>query len=578
MTFIWPNDLSDRPYPRLAQVVPAPGRLSVMGLDLGQANDRSAACVIERQWATPDFIGPVDDGLKLHPNIRRWDEGTPYDEVVEEVLDASTVTVIAVEYNGVGRPVVDFLRKRYEQRKARGEGGFRGIIVPITTAASHTAAKWEAQARGGGSISVPKVDLVSSILLCLQERKKLVERVQPDGQRVRVSVPAGMTIPNVPGVADLFKEVKDFQMRYSAAARVGFGNEPGAGKHDDIIMCLVSDTPVLTDSGTVPIKSVTVGDQVMTRSGWRSVIWSGQTGTADTILIEGDSPGFKIECTPEHQVFCCQRGWVPAGEVGVGEEVLSWQRWRQGCGMDASGGGIRTRSTPVTGGISSATRSGKTHRSIFTEKCGERPTAQFRRGMTFIIGTGILPTIGLITWNVLRVGNMPDCMAHRLQLVAALQSTWNICDASDRLLMPLCVPGPLPTRVSGSCERMVPSRSLASHCLIWSAVSAEVRSSLFWPGPCTAPVGAVSGLILFDPSTPTSAVGAVEAGLPGSADSGFVPLRVRRITVKSRNVPVYDLTVDGCPEFVAGGLLVHNSLALACWYHKRKKQGQGVWI
>ncbi len=50
---------------------------------------------------------------------------------------------------------------------------------------------------------------------------------------------------------------------------------------------------------------------------------------------------------------------------------------------------------------------------------------------------------------------------------------------------------------------------------------------------------------------------------------GFVPCRVRRVHASGRSVPVYDLTVQDSHEFFAGGMLVHNSVALACWYHER---------
>jgi hypothetical protein len=45
------------------------------------------------------------------------------------------------------------------------------------------------------------------------------------------------------------------------------------------------------------------------------------------------------------------------------------------------------------------------------------------------------------------------------------------------------------------------------------------------------------------------------------------------VRVNPVSVPVYDLTVDGCHEFFAAGVLVHNSVALAAWVGERSPWG-----
>lgn len=69
----------------------------------------------------------------------------------------------------------------------------------------------------------------------------------------------------------------------------------GAEEHDDL--CLDGETEVLCKRGKVKIKDVLAGDQVMTRKGWKKVLWSGQTGFSDVIENIG------IKGTKNHPVI-----------------------------------------------------------------------------------------------------------------------------------------------------------------------------------------------------------------------------------------------------------------------------------
>ncbi len=67
-------------------------------------------------------------------------------------------------------------------------------------------------------------------------------------------------------------------------------------------MCLSVGTLIETQRGQVPIEEVTTADKVMTRVGLMSVKWSGITGYTDR-LIEIHSGGNVIRCTPEHPIW-----------------------------------------------------------------------------------------------------------------------------------------------------------------------------------------------------------------------------------------------------------------------------------
>ena len=72
------------------------------------------------------------------------------------------------------------------------------------------------------------------------------------------------------------------------------------GHHAD--SCLVAETPVVTDQGLYPIVQVPVGAKVLTRRGYSRVIWSGMTSEDEPIyrLTYG---GGTLDGTADHPVF-----------------------------------------------------------------------------------------------------------------------------------------------------------------------------------------------------------------------------------------------------------------------------------
>jgi len=185
-------------------------RKDIVGVDLGQANDRAAAFHLGRNKYVPPFIGPRDERWVCGV-IRRWERNTDYTEVVEDLLRfPAEKPILCVEYNGVGRPVIDLLRRR-----AR-EVGFQGRIIPITTAQSNSKIH-AVNTSLGTSISVPKVELVTSIEL-LRQQKMLV-------------------LPNIPEVALLIKEMGVFQSHIRQTQRsVSLTFGASGSNHDDLVI------------------------------------------------------------------------------------------------------------------------------------------------------------------------------------------------------------------------------------------------------------------------------------------------------------------------------------------------------
>lgn len=75
--------------------------------------------------------------------------------------------------------------------------------------------------------------------------------------------------------------------------------------------CFVGGTLVQTSRGEVPIESVRVGDRVLTIDGWRGVLNTFEGCAAATVLVSL-SNGKSFECTPSHEVWTQEAGWVEA--------------------------------------------------------------------------------------------------------------------------------------------------------------------------------------------------------------------------------------------------------------------------
>ena len=72
--------------------------------------------------------------------------------------------------------------------------------------------------------------------------------------------------------------------------------------------CLASGSRITTARGQVKIEDVTTDDYVLTRKGFRRVVWSGQTGMKPVIRI--DAGGHWLYCTDDHPIFTFEDGFI----------------------------------------------------------------------------------------------------------------------------------------------------------------------------------------------------------------------------------------------------------------------------
>ena len=132
-----------------------------VGLDLGQASDYTAIAIVERDGDA----GETDAALRVR-HLQRFALGTTYPAIVEAVAGIVASLPdgarLAADATGVGRPVVDLLRK----------AGLNPIAVTVTggDAARHEGMNWW----------MPKRELVAGVQVALQQGRLQIASGLPD--------------------------------------------------------------------------------------------------------------------------------------------------------------------------------------------------------------------------------------------------------------------------------------------------------------------------------------------------------------------------------------------------------------
>jgi threonine dehydrogenase-like Zn-dependent dehydrogenase len=183
-----------------------------VGVDLGQTQDYTAIAVVERvelkgEWDAVEFAWRKVVALRLR-HLERVPLGTSYVDVVERAARVTRTSKLAgrcelvVDATGVGRPVVDLLRKTR----------MGGKIIPVTFTGGNT------ESRTNGYYGVPKRDLITGLKILLQ--------------RGALQIAAGMEY----GPA-LVKEMGDMRVKVTRSGYEQF-EAWREGTHDDLVFAV----------------------------------------------------------------------------------------------------------------------------------------------------------------------------------------------------------------------------------------------------------------------------------------------------------------------------------------------------
>lgn len=268
-------------------------------------------------------------------------------------------------------------------------------------------------------------------------------------------------------------------------------------------LCFVAGTLIETARGPVPIEGVRTGDTVPTRFGLRRVTAAGRTQGAAELWELTTTSGNRLVGTGNHPIFTEENGFVPLSALASGVTLLAWSK-NQSKAMSSSGAasaGIATRTTTRTARASSCIASGI--RTLMV---------RFRAMWTSITSTRTRPTLSWEIWSPSRAASTSNAISRA--------GSWSGA--------PRSVARTSPTTCGASASRR--------------RASARTAGASSPPSACA----------------PSSAPATVPLQPSASATPATTPDSVATVRRLSRRAPVYNLEVEGDPEYFANGILVHN--------------------
>jgi phage terminase large subunit-like protein len=287
-------------------------------------------------------------------------------------------------------------------------------------------------------------------------------------------------------------------------------------------MCLAAGTLVETARGQVPIERVVAGDLVMTRAGYRSVEIACKTGCSSEFVVIETTDGRTIKCTQTHPIFNrTTQQFVAAASVEAGMLLAASPNWVGTAGRLLGGvaGTAECReATTATARLASC-----------IARFGRRTAARYHRAITSTIGTAIQATTrsAICAW-LRRLSTMPS-MSHEAFALSAESGE---------------VSGP---RRTGPPENGTSSRA--------SIVGRRVARLTNRDANIATTIASASS----SRSRRSAMYRARFAGAPSEPETHGASIAVRRVTtLRTTAESVFNLKVEGLPEFYANGILTHN--------------------
>ena len=180
----------------------------IVGVDLGQAFDYTAVCVLQQgsRLAESEGRGSVERTYQAR-HLERLPLGTSYPAQVERIreivlrLPASPVKPrLVVDQTGVGRPVVDMLR-------LAGQDRLMAVSIHGGDQTTRDGLEWR----------VPKRELVSVLQVLLQSKRLEVAKQLPDAET-------------------LVKEMLAFKVTIASNGHDSYSNDWRENPHDDLVL------------------------------------------------------------------------------------------------------------------------------------------------------------------------------------------------------------------------------------------------------------------------------------------------------------------------------------------------------
>ena len=318
--------------------------------------------------------------------------------------------------------------------------------------------------------------------------------------------------------------------------------------------CLSGSTLVLTENGQKQIKDISVGEKVLTRNGYCSVIVSRCTNLSARVFRVNFDNGSSLVGTGNHRVWVKGKGWIELCALRSCDIVITESEARcqneekRSRRSDGHGEGIRITQEEST----------LQQVSLFTFSLGLRIADLFRKVLLFIIETEMSRTTISPIWRWSPILNTDRCMGRNPRV-------FNTCATSSQKGVSHLENGIVPrrgARIIGNWVKRLGRVENRLHEYANGAVKI-FRRAIGNDQPVSVPYRVDHGLAMRLGLTTKNAHArdAVRSSLSISTTRpDSVPVRVLHVIELQDEMPVYNLTVLGTHEFFANGILVANCL------------------
>jgi len=341
---------------------------------------------------------------------------------------------------------------------------------------------------------------------------------------------------------NVLKEMRSYTTADLTDTKVGL-----VTRHFDLFMaCFVKGTMVLTNKGQRPIESIRVGDKVMTRNGYKQV-------TANIAHPKEVITNIGLTGTPDHPVFV-NGGIKDLSQVRHGDTITVWNESKRAIeNMSYTEAqniiGTPTHHTGIIEFISQAVQPIKSLLNTFIGSFGKNIMDLFQKVIVFIIKTAILLIIAPITWSVFLIQHTCVYTWRNLKEKRHCDKTWSkIEKRSIRVYEKALKPAnALKENVNGVMTSLKQSATMR----------AFVRA--------VAPIGHKVNIVKNHSKRKLARCVGYRISLeyPTKNIVGQNALKTEGESVQT----VYNLQVEGSPEYFANNILVHNC---AIGYQMRK--------
>jgi len=334
---------------------------------------------------------------------------------------------------------------------------------------------------------------------------------------------------------------------------------------DHLISCFARGTLITTKQGCIPIDKVKIGNLVLTRKGYKSVIDTGMTSPSAKVVRLTLSNGKTLVVTPNHPVYVENKGFIAVDNLTkdmvlfpvenlIGDGIC--KQWKELCSTESCLEGIQNQKEHQIANTFGQTQDiSKMVLRHFMWKYGRLPMEMFLEVLKFITRTATPATMLLKILNALRPSNIKEGILKFIPMKELPDGTKG---------EPLGINPQKELNGIGNTELLQQSTCLepsefTKENVCNAAKNTNTKVLMDTGNTVHRHAGASTTIKLESTTRPESVSIAENIFLCGSTES-LNSVRVIAVHLLDTTCPVYNLSVEDCPEYFANGILVHNCL------------------